>query len=294
MAYSKSKLRRMSTEQLEEILSSNLREETPALGGDAVLSILDVLEEQSVSKGDDPADVLGMWERFRRDYLPDAEEGSLYGEEAVSPAASTAPKKRRKFLRVASIAVAAVLAVGAVTATAQAAGYDLWNVIATWGEDHFSFMSTSEDWTMPSIAPAPPLMQTFRGKTPQETLALYGIYSDLAPTRLPERYRLVSTEVYDQARHVDFSAVYHTSRGMTPSTFTWNVRQHLTDPDFSVYKKGENDPEVYTAGGIDHYIMSDIGEGYLRAAWVTDNFECYISGYVTLEEMHDIIDSIYE
>lgn len=48
--------------------------------------------------------------------------------------------------------------------------------------------------------------------------------------------------------------------------------------------------EVYEVKGIKYYIFTDIDS--LQAAWVRDNYACYISGPLSLSEIKQIIDSI--
>ena len=48
--------------------------------------------------------------------------------------------------------------------------------------------------------------------------------------------------------------------------------------------------EVYSVADIDYYIFEN--EGQLQAVWINGNFECYISGPLTLSEIKQMIDSI--
>jgi len=48
--------------------------------------------------------------------------------------------------------------------------------------------------------------------------------------------------------------------------------------------------EAFSLDGITYYIFSNYDQ--LRTVWIQDNYECYIIGDITLEEMKEIIRSI--
>ena len=48
--------------------------------------------------------------------------------------------------------------------------------------------------------------------------------------------------------------------------------------------------EIYNHAGVDYYIFSNYDQ--LRAVWINENLECYISGPLTVSEIKHIIDSI--
>lgn len=58
------------------------------------------------------------------------------------------------------------------------------------------------------------------------------------------------------------------------------------------YEKDFDDPEIYKANGIDHYIMTNMGE--FLTVWQVGSLEVSISGVPTREELVKMIDSIYE
>ena len=66
--------------------------------------------------------------------------------------------------------------------------------------------------------------------------------------------------------------------------------QAYLDKDPEKVESNKDLIELYPAGGIEYYIFAN--QEQLRAVWITDSYECYISGDVTIEEMHSMIDSI--
>ncbi|MET0016538.1 DUF4367 domain-containing protein [Oscillibacter sp.] len=68
-----------------------------------------------------------------------------------------------------------------------------------------------------------------------------------------------------------------------------NVHQK---PQASVQEKDDSQVTVYTAGGIDHYIMEN--NEVLTATWFADNLECSIMGEISESDMEAMISSINE
>ena len=76
--------------------------------------------------------------------------------------------------------------------------------------------------------------------------------------------------------------------------FTVRIIIHDTPPEaYDVtYQKNTTIEEEYLAGGITHYIMGNTET--LSAMWLNGCVEGYIQGELTLEELREMIDSIYE
>lgn len=62
------------------------------------------------------------------------------------------------------------------------------------------------------------------------------------------------------------------------------------DSDPQQIEQSDSLVETYESGGITYYIFSDYNQ--LRAVWIRENYECYISGELTTEEIKEMIDSI--
>jgi hypothetical protein len=60
----------------------------------------------------------------------------------------------------------------------------------------------------------------------------------------------------------------------------------------SEVEKDETDVEVYTVGGIEHYIMSDVSG--MKAFWHNGVWVGRISGNIDSETLIAMIDSIYK
>ena len=55
-------------------------------------------------------------------------------------------------------------------------------------------------------------------------------------------------------------------------------------------EQSDNLIEAYESAGGCYYIFDNNGQ--LRASWIIEHYECYISGPLTIEEMKLVIDSI--
>ena len=56
--------------------------------------------------------------------------------------------------------------------------------------------------------------------------------------------------------------------------------------------KDEGDPIPYEAGGITHLLTTNAGRAVVL--WANGPAECFINGAVTMDELKQMIDSIYE
>ena len=74
------------------------------------------------------------------------------------------------------------------------------------------------------------------------------------------------------------------------------IRIHLPREDggtdsYAHFQKDEGDPIPYEAGGVIHLLSTNAGRAV--AVWANGPAECAISGDITIEELQQIIDSIY-
>ena len=119
---------------------------------------VDALEEAIIEKeNENPTgffpDVDQQWEQFVAHYLPETDQAASEpepAEHAISPQTTRhVPQKRVIQLRQAGrtilVAAAAIVCALAIMVTAQAAGVDVFGVMARWTEDVFSFGPIAPD-----------------------------------------------------------------------------------------------------------------------------------------------------
>lgn len=61
--------------------------------------------------------------------------------------------------------------------------------------------------------------------------------------------------------------------------------------DTANYEKNEGSPEEYPVHGITHYIMGNMARNL--AVWRNGPVECSIQGFLTVNQLEQMIDSIY-
>lgn len=263
----------METEQLREIL--RLDSEAPQgeeMDTEIILYIMEVLSQRNEMNGTEKT-ALEAFESFKANYLPCPVDETL----AAVPAQ---PKAVRRWPH-AVAAVAAVLAVvilGSVTASAF--GVDVWSAVAKWTQDTFHFGSPYE--TFPSEPDkTPSLVYTEL----RDMLLDYKVTEKLAPTWLPEDYENVEVKMTETPKRRRFTAVYQNGEQIIKIQIT-----DYLDESPSQIEQSDGFQELYPSGGVDYYIFADYEQ--LKAAWIKEHYECYISGPVTIDELKAIIDSI--
>lgn len=294
-----SKFNKMSTEELDEILRLDFQlPDGEGLDEDTILYITEVIasREKSLPKSACP-DVDAAWEDLISNYLPDGtndllgsgvESKPVQSPKQPSPAIRRHSRSIRWVLRIASVAAILAVLFFATTITAYALGYDVWGAIAKWSNETFSFSTnsnTSED------DPDQPLSETESAEfsSLQEVLDYYDIHEPIAPTWIPARFTFNRIYVNEAAGYIDFSAFYTDEDNTLILSAFW----HKGIPSNSIeWQKDADAPKVYEAGGITHYLMTNLGKS--SAVWLSGTCECSISGDVSETELTIMIDSIYE
>lgn len=265
----------MTTQELEEIL--RLDAEAPQeqeSDTELLLYVMEVLANRKKSTGNTGKTALEAWESFQRNYLPE-EEPLEYTPEKRS-ARGMAPWARRL------IAAAAVVAlVVCIPVTANAFRWeDLWEVFARWAKETFSFVS-SEDAEVSEPSPE----YIGENSSFQEFLQKNEINPDYVPTWIPEGYALELVEKDISPVRETYLAMY--SNDGCPLIIC--VQSFLsTDPE--KVEINDNLIEIYEFSDIEYYIFTN--DNQIRAVWIKDSYECYISGELTIEEIKMMIDSI--
>jgi hypothetical protein len=289
-----SKFDNMNTEMLEAILLADSQlPDGENSDTDAILYIMEVIakREKAYPTGKF-TDVHNAWASFSENYMPYIEDSkSLYDFENTqetgirqTPSLQTSrPIKKRRFMRVASIAAAITVLLLASTITASAFGFDLWGTVAKWTRDTFGFSNAATQET-PDVHE---MNDENEYDSLQNALDYYGITTQLAPTWFPDGYLLDSISVTETPLRTTFDASYVKNGERISVTII-----SLIKPSTSTYEKDDGEVTVYTTNSIDYYIMTNLNR--TNVVWTTENYECSFSGNFSLEEAKKIIDSIYE
>ena len=260
----------METEELEEILRLDVEapeeEETDT---ELLLYIMEVLAERRKNANITGNNAHDAWKSFEENYMP---ENILETKSKPAPA--------RWVRRV--IAIAAVLAlVILIPVSAKAMKLDeLWNVVAKWAKETFSFVSGGDtDVDEPDV--------TYNAElVPFRDLLKDGEHdADIIPTWIPDGFILEKVERDATPIQEVYRAFYLNGN----KELRIRVQTYLTD-DFQKLEIEEGYSEIYTVAGIDYYIFENMEQN--RTVWVTGIYECVISGDLSIDEIKMMIDSI--
>lgn len=258
----------MSTEQLQAILRVDAHQtDGTEMDTEELFYIMEVVTKRRKSNPETAGkSVQEAKEEFRKHYIPEEKPQTI-----AFP----------MWLRRAS-AVAAVLAIFMViTTSVNAFGYDLWGKVATWSQEFFHF----EDATQGTEDVEPGKQDDNKYTSLQDALDRVGITQRLAPQWMPEGYMLSDVLVSNSPREVSIVAKYENS----DTEIRISIRQLVGSKPEEI-EKSENYILAYDANGITYYLFSNYEK--VKAAWIADEFECYITGVLTIDEMKAIIDSI--
>ena len=178
------------------------------------------------------------------------------------------------------LVVVLILAVG-TSITAEAFHIDIWGKFASWTKEIFQFTDLPQGTT----AANPDKENNAELQSLQDALAQEKVTEKLVPAWLPEGYTNVDLKTIRSPRVLNINAVYEKN----DERLVIKIRQTIGVQAEQV-EKNDDLLEVHVVDGVEYYIFSNTET--LNAAWSIGEFECIITGKITLEEMKKMIDSI--
>ena len=264
----------MSTEELQEILRKHAHGELEIEPD--TQELYKIMEVLSVRRQENNPQAFQTDEEayveFCQHYKP---------EEQAADMPKGIPFPSRWYKAVAAVLALVLILAAATSITAEALHIDIWNRLASWTNDVFQFGQILQ---VPS-APNPELEYNAELKSLQDALNDNQITEKLAPTWMPEGYTSKDLQIMSTPRVRNVSAVYDNNG----SELIIKICQTIGVPAAQV-EKNDDLLEVYVVDGVEYYIFSNTET--LQVAWTVGEFECVISGKITLEEMKMMIDSI--
>lgn len=266
----------MTTEELEKIL--RLDAEAPMeqeSDTELILYVMEVLAKRK-NKENTGKTAQESWESFQKHYL--TQDAEHHGH---TPKAATNGNTPQPWLRRLIACAAAIILVLCIPLSAKAFGWeDVWNVVARWAKDTFSFVNgESSDVSDPSPDDCD------KYATLQELLQENNIDSSLVPTWIPDGYVLEKVED-DISPAQEVYIAYYKNGDMN---LTLRVQTYVSTKLQNIEIE-EDSIEVYLVEGIKYYIIKNMEQ--LRAVWIVGSYECIISGDLSMEEVKMMIDSI--
>ena len=264
----------MTTEELQEILRKHAHDELETEPDtDELYYIMEVLARRR--EEEDP-------QAFRSDEEALADFRKNYMSKAMQAGRSKVVRFPNRAFRVAAaaLAIVVILVVG-TSVTAEAFQIDIWGKFATWTKEIFQFTDNSQGTT----ATNPEKDNSLELASLQASLAQHNIVEKIVPTWMPEGYKSKDLKIKNSPRVLNINAIYEKdgSELVIKICQTIGVQAPQTE-------KNDDFLELYVVDGVEYYIFSNTET--LNAAWSIGEFECIITGKITLEEMKKMIDSI--
>lgn len=286
----------MSTAELQALLKED-SEKAAAIACDleAIMEITEVLarRERENPSGSYP-DPDAAWSRFEQDYLPQV--GSRPTVLEMGPAVNAPVKQERnprkhpkrsrhvpRFpYRIASIAAILVLCLFGTSVTASAFGFDWWDAFVRWTSETFGFVTASDKAAEPEEMPE--ILQELRDEFFDLGYKPWNVIPSYFPDGYEEGEILASTTEYAT------DIVCQVTNGNDYILLQYRIYGSDIWTDVA-YEKDLEDPELYKAGGVQHYITTN--KGKYKAVWKNGDFECGIFEVSEKNELLRMIDSIY-
>lgn len=288
-------LEEMSTANLEKLLLQDFQD--PGSGEDHMDELYYAARLLAERNPDSNAAPNQAWEIFQKKYLPFAEARSAHYEDGAAPSSDAAPGRRQPRFRrwgVRGILAAAALAILllSVSVAAAAAGYDLWRMLAQWTDDVISIAPGQVTRVDPDKIRIPEEGTEYTSL--QEALDDCGLALPAAPRWIPEGFELIQLIVdTNDPTSLAFVTCYHGDDAvLLISLHIFLTREDGGHGGYGDFQKDEGDPIPYEAGGITHLLSTNAGRPI--AIWVNGPVEGSIIGDITMDELKQIIDSIYE
>ena len=271
-----SKYEEMNDEQLRQIL----REDASKTEGEdtdleLMLHIMEVLarRRRETSEEISPEESL---EQFKKKYT--YSDNSLISEERPAKKKTVGFSRWQKW--VATIAAVLVLIFGSAI-TAQAFGFDLFEIIAKWTKEtfHFGYVSDVGETNEPAKDDETP----YRGLA--VALEQNGIDKSIVPTWIPSGYKEVEVKIQETPAQRVFMAWYENGE----KRIRIRIADYLNSNPVQV-EQSDDLLEVINQDGNEYYLFQNHEQ--LRVVWIIENYECYIIGELSESEMKEIIGSI--
>lgn len=200
---------------------------------------------------------------------------------------------QHRLLRTGQLVAALVALLLLLTVATAAAGYDIWRMLAEWTAEQITLAPGQIEYIDPDDLHIPEEPGEYTDL--QEALTAYGLNRSVVPKWLPEGFVQIHLDIEAAAKGslIIFYALYQWEKN--PLVIQVNI--YLEDEErvydsFGNFQKDEGDPIPYEAGGITHLLTTNAGRPV--ALWANGPAECCISGDITMEELKQMIDSIYE
>lgn len=272
----------MTNEELEEILRLDAQKtEGEESDLEMLLYVMEVLAVRR-KNSENPGKTAGeAFEAFKEHYMPEDSTDETAQVSSKAQVINVKPTKRLRPWLSRLVATAAILTLIFISSiTAHAMGIDIWDIIVTWTQETFQLRSTEADKAKEAVG-----NDECEYISLQDALDRKSISVPLAPTWIPDGYELTDLRIDESPFQLVIFVVYQNE----VRNIKIQIKQYL-DSDPQQIEQSDSLIEKYESNGITYYIFADYCD--LQAVWINGDYECYISGQLSIEEIKSMIDSI--
>lgn len=275
-------LEHLSTEQLEELLSQDfVSSRTSDPDPDYIIAIMEVMKKREAESPTGPEiDVDAAWREFQEDYQGQSaafESMYLCDQPTHHPDQISSPPKRVRFPKALRGLVAAAAIIVVLCGAASAFGFNVFQTVASWTAEVFGFSEQNTNQEDP--------FEKIRSAVAMESSL------SVVPNWAPENtYSATSVTSTEFSFGTKIQETFATENGLFYiRVFLYSEPQEKSE---ATYQKDENNVTEYLTGGVTHYIMNNNEKS--SVTWNIETVEVCIQGDLTVEDLIQMIDSIYE
>lgn len=281
-----------STEELEELLAMSFSMEDGAETDEAyITTIMEVIREREEKEADQEkrqAEVDAAWREFQ-EYRAErdrekTEAGGMADASGKFPGEPSRPQEKvhtaKKPGRVLRSCAAAAAVIVLLCGTAYAFGWNIFQALADWTAETFQFLTGAE----PEMADYGVFDRLYKNVSTETDIPVVPRW---APEGTKEVEQPRTSIRSDKTRIVGEYLVE--DREFTVRITIYNEIPEIYD---TIYQKNDGSAYPYEAGGITHYIVENVDN--VSAMWTNNIVEGYIQGNISIAELKQMIDSIYE
>lgn len=282
----------MSTGELKELLAMDLEApEGEELTTGQIIEILEVIERREPEIAE-KFDADAAWRDFQAKHLgqaPFCDTDQLPEPDSSHPIQiedRQIPGKKSLRFKIAVLVAAALVLL--LCGTAMANGLSVFQTIAKWGAETFGFawVDVGDNDREPSA--------DVTAEDPFRALRL--AVAEVTDVPMIPTWAIEGTEQnenIDMIRRTNGTRIFGAySVGETQFTIRIQVYDELPENFDGAYQKDTNQIKKYEVGGIIHYIMDN--NGNTGAVWVNGQAEGTIQGNLAVDDLMEMIDSIYK
>lgn len=281
-------LDQLSTPELERLLRNDFLASRGQTDPEFVAAAMEVIARRK-DKTTPEVDVDAAWEKFQARMKKELEQKESTPEATPElPPSGVQGSKRtrgRRWLR-RTVAAAAVVAVLVCLSLVPVQGTSLVQSFVSWTGDTFSFTqgnSSSEEQEVFSDLVYQQVEKGISSLTNQPVL----------PTWYPEGSSVIRVEENPMTDGYNYIIIFSlNNKEFLLSVSIYQDEDHTKNDSLSTeYEKNTGSVEEYYSNGIPHYLMGNLEQS--GAAWRNGSIECSLHGYLSMDDLKKMIDSIY-